>query len=756
MNHRFRSTRYPLPFETKLLILIFPRSVKRTGIIAIAMKKLALIFLALIVMCSAAAQRVSVQYNYTLPQANYAAEILKFSVLKRGYILNDGESDYQIILQVDSTGLSKEAYTLVPEGKKITIVGGDPTGLIYGTLSLAEDFRNGVSINNIKKKSEAPRLAFRGIKYDLPWDTYRHSYALDQHQQTCSDINYWKAFLDMMVENRFNTLTLWNLHPYTFMIKPKNFPEASPWDDKEMQAWKNLFGSIFKMAKERGIDTYIIPFNIFVTPEFAKAHNVALDNLEHDFFVKGDTSEIVKRYTRECVTQLLDEYPDLTGMGLTLGEGMGGMTPQQREDWMKATIIEGMRRANRKSKLIHRIPFSSTTGSLGPTSIETEKLTRKGIEQEAAMEFIEPPVWADLKFNWSHAHSTPKLLKVHGGKLFGAYFSPVPNDYKVIWTARNEDFFCLRWGVPEFVRQHVNNNGHDYVGGYLLGSETYIPAKDYFTKPGPKVNWKYAFERQWLFYKTWGRLLYNPGTPDETFRAEFVRRYGKDAGALFEASTLAGKTPLRLASSFDFTWDFSLYSEGFMALNREVKRVEYISVDWQIRQPPIDPDYVSILEYVKTIAAGNTFDKSKITPPVLASMLESDCSKALGLLKNFKNSSNASLHQEVADIKVWANLGLYFAEKLKGGVALQTYREKGAEEDKQEAVRRLENALRYWDEVVTITRPLYNDMPLVHYSEQDGKHWKENDHLRFHWALLRPEVAKDIEIARSATIDTAK
>ena len=721
------------------------------------MKKLVLIFLPWVIICSALAQRVGVQYDYTLPQANYAAEILKFSVLKRGYILNDGESDYQIILQVNSSsGLGKEAYSLSPEGRKITIVGGDATGLIYGTLSLAEDFRNGVSIQNVRKRSEVPRLAFRGIKYDLPWDTYRHSYSLDQHQQTCSDINYWKGFLDMMVENRFNTLTLWNLHPYTFMIKPKNFPEASPWNDQEMQTWKKLFGSIFRMAKERGIDTYVIPFNIFVTPEFSKAHNVALDNLDHHFFVKGDTSEIVKRYTRECVTQLLQEYPDLTGMGLTLGEGMGGMTPQQREDWMKATIIEGMRLANRKSKLIHRIPFSSTTGSLGPTSIETEQLTRRGIEQEAAMEFIEPPVWADLKFNWSHAHSTPKLMKVHGGKLFGAYFKPVPTDYKVIWTARNEDFFCLRWGVPDFVRQHVNNNGLDYVGGYLIGSETYIPAKDYFTKPGTKVNWKYAFERQWLFYKTWGRLLYNPSTTDEIFRAEFVRRYGKDAGALLEASSLAGKTPLRLASSFDFTWDFSLYSEGFMALNRERKRVEYISVDWQIRQPPIDPDYVSVLEYVKSTLMGNTFDKTKITPPVLASMLEVDCSKALALVRNVKTLSNASLQQEVADIKAWANLGLYFSEKLKGAVALQTYREKGEEEDKQEAVKRLENALRYWDEVVSITRPLYNDMPLVHFSEQDGKPWKENDHLRFHWELLRPEVAKDIEIAKNATVDTAK
>jgi hypothetical protein len=720
------------------------------------MKKSGLILLLLFVFFSGFAQRISLQYDRSLPQANYAGNLLQMSLLKRGYILNDREPDYQISLSVDSSTLAKEAFTILPEGKKITIVGGDETGVIYGTLSLVEDLRNGASISNIKKRSESPRLAFRGIKYDLPWDTYRHSYALDQHQQTCSDVGYWKDFLDMMVENRFNTLTLWNLHPYTFMIKPKNFPEASPWNEKEMASWKNLFGNIFRMAKERGIDTYIVPFNIFVTTEFSKAHNVAMDNLDHHFFVKGDTSEIVKKYTRECVTQLLEEYPDLSGMGLTLGEGMGGMTPQQREDWMKETIIEGMRLAKRKSKLIHRIPFSSTTGSLGPTSIETEKLTRAGIEQEAAMQFIDGPVWADLKFNWSHAHSTPKLIKVHGGKLYGAYFSPVPTDYKIIWTARNEDFFCLRWGVPDFVRKHINTNAHDYVGGYLIGSETYIPAKDYFTKSGSKVNWKYAFERQWLFYKTWGRLLYNPAMPNEIFQAEFTRRYGKDASALFEASSLAGHTPLRLASSFDFTWDFSLYSEGFMALNREAKRVEYISVDWQIRQPPIDPDYVSVFEYVNTVDSGGTFDKSKITPPVLASLLESDCNKALNLVKNFKTVSNPSLHQEVADIRIWANLGLYFAEKLKGAVSLQTYRTNGGDENKQKAVKHLENALRYWDVVVDITRPLYNEMPLVHFSEQYGKHWKENDHLRFHWEYLRPEVAKDVEIAKNAVVENSK
>ena len=132
---------------------------------------------------------------------------------------------------------------------------------------------------------------------------------------------------------------------------------------------------------------------------------------------------------RECVTQVLQEYPDLTGIGFTLGEGMAGMTPQEREKWMTDTYIEGMRQAGRKVKLVHRIPFSSTTESLGAKA-ELEKLTRKAIENEANL-FYHGPVWADLKYNWSHAHSTPKLVKVHGGKMYDTFYNPEPEGYKL-------------------------------------------------------------------------------------------------------------------------------------------------------------------------------------------------------------------------------------------------------------------------------------------------------------------------------------
>jgi hypothetical protein len=334
--------------------------------------------------------------------------------------------------------------------------------------------------------------------------------------------------------------------------------------------------------------------------------------------------------------------------------------------------------------------------------------------------------------------------------MYDALFNPVPKNYKITWTARNEDFFCLRWGVPEFVREHITQNTPAYVGGYFVGSETYIPANDYFTRPGIPVGWKYAFERQWLFYKLWGRLLYNPATSDSQFRAEFTRRYGKQGENLLRASSLAGKTPLRLGSAFDFTWDFTLYSEGFMALNNKVRKVEYISIDRLMKQPATDPDYVSVLDYVKATTAGETFADDKVTPPVLIQLLERDCQQALDLVKNISTSGNSSLMYEIADIKAWANLGLHFAEKLRGAVSLQTYIVNGGEEYKQNSIRQLQNALKYWDNVIAITRPIYNDMPLVHYSEEGGRHWRQNDHLRFHWELLRPDVAKDIEFAKNA------
>ena len=53
----------------------------------------------------------------------------------------------------------------------------------------------------------------------------------------------------MMVENRFNAFTLWTMHPFTYMVRPTNSPEASTWTDAEFAQWQQPGRSIFRMAR---------------------------------------------------------------------------------------------------------------------------------------------------------------------------------------------------------------------------------------------------------------------------------------------------------------------------------------------------------------------------------------------------------------------------------------------------------------------------------------------------------------------------
>ena len=641
--------------------------------------------------------------------------------------------------------LGAEAFSIDARGRSVTITGGDLRGLIYGALAAREQLLNGVDVARLAAKAVRPAETFRGIKFNTPWDTYRPSSALDQHYDTVRDLQYWEAFLDMMVENRFNAISLWTMHPFTYMIRPRHFPEASKWSDAQFAEWQHLYREIFRMAKERGLDTYVVFWSIFVSEEFAKAHDVAKQNFYPHYYVPGDTSDITKRYLRESVTQMLEEYPDLDGIGVSHGEGMAEMTPLQRQQFVDEVYIAGALNAKRKQpvKLIHRVPFSSGLSSGPGVSADVEQLTRAAMEK-LGNEF-EGPIWVEMKFNWSHGHSTPKLVKVHGGKLGDTYFKPTPANYRIVWQVRNEDFFALRWGVPDFIREHLRlNGGQDYVGGYFIGSETYIPALDYFTASDQPVDWKWAFERQWLFYQLWGRLLYDPKTPDATFQAGFNRRYGKNARHLLRAYALASNTQLRLASLYDSRWDFTLYSEGFLALQGE--ETHYIGIDALIKQPTMDPAYVSVAEYVGARQRKQTFGADRVTPPKLADLLERDCRKALDLVEGLDTSGNTSLMYEVADIRAWAFLGLHLAEKLRGAVELQTFRMAGGEQHRRAAIGHLEKALASWDEVIRITRPLYKDMKLTAYN---GNSFDANPDNLFHWARIRDEVAQDVEVARA-------
>lgn len=697
---------------------------------------LGILIIVLLVGCQT--NSVQLQYDPTTPGAEYIATKLKATLKKQGYKVTDKNGTFTIRLKINDT-CSAESYCVESHSNTIVVTGGDKTGLIYGGFDVEEQLRFGSDLSAVLCRRQEPDLAFRALKFNLPWFAYRSNEAITQHYETCKSLDFWESFLDMMVQNRFNALTLWNLHPFPYMIRPTHFPYATSFSDEELAEWKKLYHGIFAMAKERGIDTYLVNWNIFVSEGFAQEHQ--LPRLGNISLQKGgidpEVVELAKQYNKECVTQVLNEYPNLTGFGLSLGEAMGGMTVEERQAWINETIIAGMADANRKAKLIHRVPFSAGLVNGGTTSKSTEIHTREAIEKIKGVQF---PIWLEAKFNWSHAHSSTKLIKVHGGSLSDTYWNPAPTNYKMNWMARNEDFFCLRWAVPDFVRSHIQQNTHDYVGGYYVGSECYIPALDYFTSVDNHGEWQYAFERQWQFYMIWGRLLYDKDMDNSVFQKETVYRYGNKATNLLKAQSLAGQMPLHYASFIDVNNDKSLYSEGFLARDKKDSS-EFLNLNLMIQKNSLDPDYLSIRKYVDTLLAGGCFNSRAITPNDLADSLDRLSAEALRLIDDIDPGNSVSLFYELQDVKAWAALMRYFADKVRGGVALYTFRKTGDTDKQDIAVVFLEEALKHWDELIEITNPIYREHPLTHLHLQAPNNY-------FHWNLFRKHVEEDVVIAK--------
>jgi len=310
---------------------------------------------------------------------------------------------------------------------------------------------------------------------------------------------------------------------------------------------------------------------------------------------------------------------------------------------------------------------------------------------------------------------------------------PLSDKYKAVWTMRNEDFFVLRWAQPDFIREFIRLNSQPYVGGCIIGSECYIPAKDYLSKPGV-ADGKYAFERQWLFYKVWGNLLYDPATPDSYFSRALAARFaGADGAELLTAWKLASANANRFASFFQGTWDATIYTEAFATMVSG-KGTQLIDINRFIEQPTLDASYMGIREFVNlTAPATNRFD-----PLALAKLAETESDEALRIVARQKvRSPSQPLLVELTDIEAWSWHGKYFAAKLRGGVALARFRKTGDGAQQQFAIAQLTEALSCWKELVRCVET-YNVTVMPYQFDK-----------AFSWRKHTPIAEHDIEIAQS-------
>ncbi len=115
--------------------------------------------------------------------------------------------------------------------KTIWISGKDDAGVMYGGLEVAEiiQFRGFDAIQN---QLQNPYMKVRGTKFNIPLDVRTPTYTepSDAAQNNVAEMwnfEFWKEYIDNLARYRYNTISLWNLHPFPSMVKVPEYPEVA-------------------------------------------------------------------------------------------------------------------------------------------------------------------------------------------------------------------------------------------------------------------------------------------------------------------------------------------------------------------------------------------------------------------------------------------------------------------------------------------------------------------------------------------------
>jgi len=223
----------------------------------------------------------------------------------------------------------------------------------------------------------------------------------------------------------------------------------------------------------------------------------------------------------------MEIHPALDCFGITAGDGMR-KSSDENTTWtynaigkaIKEYLIEN---SNRKFNLIHSSGYSN------PELFDSIYLALKTVP--------------NAKLNFSFKYAQAHMYSTTTPKWRAAIESAKKLSIKTWLTMRNDDYYYINWGDPQFACDYMAciPNKKDAVA-MNSGSDLYNPSRTYFYKH-EVLNGQLEVERQWYMEMLWGRISYNPNIGDDVFKNMLAKRFPTvSAKNLFQAWTLSSRT----------------------------------------------------------------------------------------------------------------------------------------------------------------------------------------------------------------------
>jgi hypothetical protein len=236
--------------------------------------------------------------------------------------------------------LKKEGYSIRKVGKTWILRGNDASGALYACLELVERVKNERLLPDTMNFDDQPEMVLRGSCIGLQKPYYLPGHNVYEYPYTPEtfpwfyDKALWIKYLDMLVDNRMNSLYLWNGHPFASLVKLKDYPFAQEVSDEDFRKNEEMFAFLTQEADKRGIWVIQMFYNIIVSKPFAEHYGIKTQDSH------APINPIVSDYTRKSIAEFIRKYPNV-GLLVCLGEAIN--TYEDDVEWFTKTILPGVK-----------------------------------------------------------------------------------------------------------------------------------------------------------------------------------------------------------------------------------------------------------------------------------------------------------------------------------------------------------------------------------------------------------------------------
>ena len=616
---------------------------------------------------------------------------------------------------------TKEGYTIYANATTIRITGNDETGILYGCLDLAERIVAEKKFPGNLIVKDAPEMVLRGQCIGLQKSTYlpgRNVYEYPYTPETFPwfyNKKLWLQTLDSMVDNRMNSLYLWNGHPFASLVKLKDYPYAVEVDDATFKKNEEIYRFITTEADKRGIWVIQMFYNIIVSKPFAEHHNIKTQERERHI------TPLIADYTKKSIATFVEKYPNV-GLMVCLGEAMEGVGNDDIE-WFTKTIIPGVQDGLKVLGKTEEPPIVLRAHDTdAPAVMKAALPLYKNLYTEAKFNG-EALTYARPRGSWAELHQ--KLSKLGSVQIENVHI-----------LANLEPF---RYGSPDFIQQSVIGM-HEVMGGnglHLYPQASYWdwPYSADSVKGGKRLL---QIERDWIWYKAWSRYAWKA----KRNREDEINYWGKLLADKFGCSLDDGRWILKAYEESGEIAPKLLRRFGITDGNRQTLTLGMLMTQlinpyryglFTLLYDAEAPEGEMLLDYADRQAKG--LNHTGETPIQIINEVRQHADKARSIIYEVTPTKNKKEFDRLKnDILAYHALGWYYSQKAEA--ALMTIRFKYTNEikDLEGAAKSLEESVISYKRLADLTKSTYLYANSMQTSQRkipmrgvDGtyKHWKE-------------------------------